>query len=86
MIDNRRDRLDLGERAALLAEIVDDARLGRPDFAGDRRVSSLEADDAAGQFGFREFPACGVENPDRAQLEKRTRVDLDDNRRGARLR
>ena len=86
VVDDRRDGLDLGERAALLAEIVDDAGLSGADLARGRRVSRLEADDALRQFGFREFHAERVDNAHRAQLEQGAGLDLDDDRGGARLR
>ena len=78
VVDDRRDGLDLGERAPLLAEIVDDAGLSGADLARRRRVSRLEAHDALRQLGFREFHAERVDDPHRAQLEQGAGLDLDD--------
>ncbi len=78
MIDDRRDGLDFSERAALFAEIVDDAGLSGADFARGRRVSRFEPDDALRQLGFREFHAQRVDNTHRAKLEQGAGVDLDD--------
>ena len=83
VVDDGRDRLDLGQRAPLLAEIVDDAGLSGADLARRRRVSRLEADDALRQLGFREFHAERVDNAHRAKLEQGPGVDLDDDRGGA---
>ena len=51
VIDDRSDRLNLGQRPALAAEIVDDPRLRRAQVAGRGGVAGLEADDPGRQLG-----------------------------------
>ncbi len=82
VIDDRRDRQDLGERAPLFAESIHDAGLGGANVGRGRRIARLEADDALRQLGFREFHAERVDNADRAKLEQGAGVDLDDDRGG----
>ena len=77
MIDGRSDQLDLGQRPALAAEIVDDPRLRRAQVAGCGRVVGLEANDPGRQLVLREFHAGGIDNAHRAELEQRARIDID---------
>ena len=81
VIDDRSDRLDLGEGPALVAEPVDDPRLSRAQVACDRRVARLEADDPRRQLILRELSAGGVDDANRAQAEQRAGIDLDDDGR-----
>ena len=80
VIDDGSDRQNLGQRVALRAEIIDDARLGRAQVAGGGGVARLESDDPGRKLLFGEFRAGGVQDSDRAEPEQRAGLDLDDDR------
>jgi len=77
VIDDRGDRLNLRQRMALAAEVIDDARLGRPEVAGGGGSAGFQADDPGRQRRVRELGARWVQDADRAKPEQGARRDLD---------
>ena len=77
MIDDRSDRLDLRQGAALVAKPVDDPRLSRAQGACDRWVARLETDDPGRQLVLRELSSGDVDDAYRAQAKQRPGIDPD---------
>ena len=81
VVHHRRDRQDLGQRPALLAEIIDYAVRGRAQAARGGSIAGLEADHPVGQRLGRQRLAGPIDDADHVQPEERPRIDANDHRR-----